>query len=69
MKLLEKLPEDARQVKGSLNWVDPRGNLYGMETRKSRTDILLNLFRTKTMGNISNIILSQIGRMVMCMEI
>lgn len=34
MKLLEKLPEDARQVKGALNWVDPRGNLYGMETRK-----------------------------------
>lgn len=34
MKLLEKLPEDAQPVKGTMNWVDPRGNLYGIETRK-----------------------------------
>nr|DAQ36206.1 MAG TPA: homing endonuclease [Caudoviricetes sp.] len=33
MKLLEKLPEDALQVKGALNWVDKNGNLYGIETR------------------------------------
>lgn len=34
MNLLEKLPDDARQVKDCLNWVDRNGNLYGMETRK-----------------------------------
>ncbi len=33
MNILEKLPDDARQVKGALNWVDRSGNLYGMETR------------------------------------
>lgn len=40
MILLDKLPDDARQVKGCLNWVDRSGNLYGMETRtiKNRFD-------------------------------
>ena len=33
MNILEKLPKDARQVRGALNWVDRAGNLYGMETR------------------------------------
>lgn len=31
---IKELPEDARQVKGALNWVDRAGNLYGRETRK-----------------------------------
>lgn len=34
MNLLDKLPEDARQVNGCLNWVDRSGNLYGKETRR-----------------------------------
>lgn len=31
---LEKLPDDAKQVKNALNWVDKAGNVYGLETRK-----------------------------------
>lgn len=34
MTLLDKLPEDAVKVEGTMNWVDPRGNVYGIETRK-----------------------------------
>lgn len=34
MNLLDKLPEDARQVNDCLNWVDRSGNLYGKETRR-----------------------------------
>lgn len=30
---IEKLPEDAVQVKNALCWVTPAGNLYGQETR------------------------------------
>ena len=30
---LEKLPDDAKQVKNALNWVDKAGNVYGLETR------------------------------------
>jgi hypothetical protein len=30
---IDKLPEDARQVCGAMNWVDKSGNLYGVETR------------------------------------
>lgn len=33
MNILEQLPEDARQIDGALNWVDRKGNLYGVETR------------------------------------
>lgn len=33
MNLINELPENAVQVKNALNWVDPFGNLYGMETR------------------------------------
>ena len=33
MEVLEKLPDDARQVKNALNWVDKQGNVYGKETR------------------------------------
>lgn len=33
MNLIDKLPDDAVQVIGALNWVDTKGNLYGMETR------------------------------------
>lgn len=30
---IKKLPEDARHIPDTLNWVDPRGNIYGIETR------------------------------------
>jgi hypothetical protein len=30
---IKNLPEDARQVKNAMNWVDRAGNLYGVETR------------------------------------
>lgn len=30
---INKLPEDAKQVKGALVWVTPNGNFYGKETR------------------------------------
>lgn len=31
---LKELPDDAKQVKNALNWVDRAGNVYGLETRK-----------------------------------
>lgn len=31
---IEKLPDDARQVKNAMTWVDRSGNVYGIETRK-----------------------------------
>lgn len=30
---IEKLPNDAVQITGSLDYIDPRGNVYGKETR------------------------------------
>lgn len=33
MRVIEKLPENAKQVKNALTWVDPDGNFYGRETR------------------------------------
>lgn len=31
---IDKLPEDARQIKDTLCWADRMGNIYGIETRK-----------------------------------
>lgn len=31
---LDRLPEDAKRIKGTLNWCDTKGNIYGKETRK-----------------------------------
>lgn len=31
---LKKLPNDAVQIKGSCNYIDPRGNVYGIENRR-----------------------------------
>ena len=32
MTLLDKLPEDAVRVKNTMNWIDTKGNVYGIET-------------------------------------
>lgn len=32
-RYIKELPEDAREIPNSLNWVDPNGNVYGIETR------------------------------------
>lgn len=33
---IQNLPENARQIPDSLNWVDPKGTVYGIETRTLR---------------------------------
>ena len=30
---IKQLPENARKIEGTMNWVDPLGNIYGIETR------------------------------------
>lgn len=30
---LKVLPDDVKQIKNALNWIDTKGNLYGIETR------------------------------------
>ena len=30
---IKQLPESARKIEGAMNWVDPLGNVYGIETR------------------------------------
>lgn len=50
MNLLEKLPDDARQVNGCLNWVDRDGSLYGMETRKIKNRFNGSLSKHKNYG-------------------
>jgi len=32
--MLDKLPDGVRQIKGTLDWCDREGNIYGQETRK-----------------------------------
>ena len=58
MKLLEKLPEDALQVKGALNWVDKNGNLYFNE------GIFLSCLRNKNDNKPENkwLIIDEINR-------
>lgn len=33
MRYIKELPKDARQIKGTLNWCDRSGNIWGKETR------------------------------------
>lgn len=50
MNILEQLPEDARQIKGALNWVDRKGNLYGMETRTTKNQRTGEISKHKNWG-------------------
>lgn len=52
---IEKLPEDAVQVKNALCWVTPAGNLYGQETRTLYNKKLDKKFRTNIMESSSSI--------------
>lgn len=36
MNYIDKLPSDARRVKNTLNWVDRKGNVYGIVVKKNK---------------------------------
>lgn len=50
MNILEQLPEDARQIDGALNWVDRKGNLYGIETRTRKNQYTGEICKHKNWG-------------------
>ena len=37
-KYIKNLPQDAKRINGTMNWVDRKGNLYGIETRVLRSN-------------------------------
>lgn len=45
MNYIDKLPSDARQVKNTLNWVDRKGNVYGIVVKK-KISITVNTLNT-----------------------
>lgn len=50
MTLLDKLPEDAIRVKNTMNWIDTKGNVYGIETRKIKNRFSKEPIKHKNYG-------------------
>lgn len=44
---ISKLPEDATLIEGALDYIDPRGNVYGVETRRGNPHIGEYFVKTK----------------------
>lgn len=46
-KYIKNLPQDAKRINGTMNWVDRKGNMYGIETRILRSNRWTSGFEAK----------------------